>query len=135
MAPAQNAAAAELSLSGAVLLPEPGDGTAIGLLEIRNDTPETEKLVSVRSDTVPARLMHNVEVGEQMRMIPVDRLAIPRGKTLMFSPEALHLRFDLPESGLAPGASIAVTLVFEPAGTRDVVFVMQPAAGAALTGE
>lgn len=106
------------------VLMDPGGEAAIGLLTLRNRTSETEQLVAVRSEAVPVRLMHNVEVGETMRQVPVDRLAIPRGKTMTFTPDALHLRFETPEAGFAPGDHITTIFVFATAGDVPVVFVV-----------
>lgn len=104
-----------------ILPPEAGAATAVGVLEIHNNGRETEQLTEVRGEGVT--LFHNVEVGGEMRMVPVDRLAIPRSSTLSFSPEALHLVFETGDA-LLDGDQVQTTFVFENAGERDVVFVV-----------
>lgn len=96
--------------------------SALGLLSIHNRTDETEQLTAVRGTGVT--LMHHVEVGDEMRLVPVDRLAIPRGTTLTFSPDALHLVFET-EAHLSEGDLIPTKFVFENAGEMDVIFVVE----------
>lgn len=104
-----------------IVLPEVPETGAVGLLSIKNGTNATEQLADIRGTN--ARLMHYVAVGDEMHMIPVDRLAIPRNSTLEFEAEALHLVFDLgPE--VAAGDLVQATFVFENAGEMDVVFVV-----------
>jgi copper(I)-binding protein len=95
---------------------------AVGTLVLRNETGETEALTAVRGGTVPARLRHNVEVGDEMRLVPVDRLALPRGTSIVFTPDALHLTFTAPETGWPAGDTLTATLVFETAGPVTVDF-------------
>jgi len=108
-----------------------GATTAVGLLKIHNRTAETDSLTAV--DGPGVTLMHRVEVGDEMRMVPVDRLAIPRGATVAFSPEALHLVFD-DAGAFEIGDLVPTTFVFETAGEMAVIFRVETDGKTGLTG-
>ncbi|WP_425040609.1 copper chaperone PCu(A)C [Primorskyibacter sp. S187A] len=103
-----------------------GATSAIGMLTIRNQTDETEKLTDIRGPFDTVTLRHRVEVGDEMRLVPVDRLAIPRGGSVTLTAEALHVFFDgLAEDGFAKGDRIPTTFVFQNAGEMEVIFVVE----------
>lgn len=100
--------------------------TGAGYLTITNrgDTPDS--LVSVEA-AFPRVEIHDTKVENDIAsMFRVDAVEIAPGETVTFMPGGKHVMFmGLDGDPFEEGETIAGTLVFENAGTLDIVFTVE----------
>lgn len=105
----------------------PGASTAAAYLYIRN-TGGDDRLLAVRSDDALSVEIHATsEQSGMMRMSRLDSLAVPAGSDVQLGPGGYHLMLIDVSTTFVPGESVAMTLMFEKAGARDVIFTVRDA--------
>jgi periplasmic copper chaperone A len=107
-----------------------------GFLTITNKGSTADRLIAARSDASAKVEIHEMKMdGSVMRMRELEKgLEIPPGATVALKPGGYHIMFMELKSPLEKGAKVPVTLVFEKAGSIDVVFPVQEM-GAAHPGQ
>jgi len=107
--------------------------TGAGYLTITNTGTTPDRLLEVRAD-FPKVEVHTTEMKDGVaRMLHVEALEIPPGETVTLAPGGFHVMFmGLRGDPFEIGEEISATLVFETAGTLDVVFNVEarPVGGA-----
>lgn len=123
----QKAGALEISLPWSRAIP-PGAPVAAGFLTIRNTGDTDDRLVAIRSDAADRVEIHEVRHENGMaRMRPLkDGLPLPAGETVVLKPGGYHVMFITPRDGFVARGTVTATLVFETAGSLDVVFDVRP---------
>jgi copper(I)-binding protein len=113
-----------------------GAKVAGGFLKITNTGSAPDRLIG---GTLP--LAESVEVHEMamadgiMKMRRLDALEIPPGKSIELKPGSYHVMFMGLKDGLKAGGTITGTLVFEKAGTVNVVYKIAPIGAASPSGD
>lgn len=101
----------------AVELPE----RAGGFFTLINTGTEPDRLIAASSPAAGKIEIHAIKVlGPDVGMRPRDSLAAPAGVTVTLQPRGYHLLLIDLGAPLVQGARLAVTLVFEKAGSIDV---------------
>ena len=97
--------------------------TAGGYLKIVNTGTTSDRLVAVRSTASARTEIHEMKMdGSVMRMRELEKgLEIPAGATVMLQPGGYHVMFMQLTEPFKEGAKVPLTLVFEKAGTVEVV--------------
>lgn len=97
--------------------------TGGGFMTITNTGTAADTLIGVQAD-FPRVGLHTTEMdGDVARMLQVDGIAIPAGETVMLEPGGFHVMFmGLGGDPFEVGEEIPATLIFENAGTLEVVF-------------
>ncbi|MDP3516191.1 MAG: copper chaperone PCu(A)C [Pseudohongiella sp.] len=105
----------------------PGAITAAAYVDIRN-LGNDDVLLAARSDKARHVEIHTTqEQSGMMRMSRLDTLPVPADSVVQLASGGHHLMFiDIPAT-FVPGESVIVTLVFEKAGARDVLFTVRDA--------
>jgi len=100
-------------------------------LRIDNAGSEPDRLIGVETDRAEAAALHAmVRDGDVMRMRPVEGgIEIPANGHVLLAPGGRHIMLVGLRQRLVEHSKIALTLIFERAGRRDVEAVVQ-AAGA-----
>lgn len=103
----------------------PGAMTAAAYVDIRN-LGNDDVLLAARSDKARHVEIHTTrEQSGMMRMSRLDTLPVPADSVVQLASGGHHLMFiDIPATFI-PGESVIVTLVFENAGVRDVLFTVR----------
>lgn len=90
----------------------PGARRTAAYLTLRNAGAD-DALIGARSAAAASVSLHrSAHEGGVMRMEPVERLALPSGATVELEPGGLHLMLEELRVPLAPGATVAVELLF-----------------------
>lgn len=107
-----------------------------GFLTITNKGTTADRLIAARSSVSDKVEIHEMKMeGSVMRMRELDKgVEIPPGATVALKPGGYHLMFMELKAPFAKDAKVPVTLVFEKAGSIDVVLDVQ-AMGAAQPGQ
>ena len=94
-------------------------GTGVGFLVVVNLGSDDDRLLSARSPAADSVEIHEMSMNDGvMRMRALgDGLAIPAGATVELAPGGIHLMLIAPKQPFAEGQKVAITLVFEKAGT------------------
>ncbi|MEL7673275.1 MAG: copper chaperone PCu(A)C [Chloroflexota bacterium] len=94
----------------------PGDsaGQMTGaFLTLHNAGPQAERLVQARAEGAGAVELHETTMRDDvMQMAPVEGVDLPAGESVTLAPGGLHLMLLDLASPLAPGGTVALTLVF-----------------------
>ena len=100
--------------------------TAGGYLKIVNTGTTSDRLVAVRSTASARTEIHEMKMdGSVMRMRELEKgLEIPAGATVILQPGGYHVMFMQLKEPFKEGAKVPVTLVFEKAGSVDVVLTV-----------
>jgi copper(I)-binding protein len=104
-----------------------------GFLTVTNKGTTPDRLISARS-TVSAKVeVHEMRMdGNVMRMRELEKgLEIPAGATVMLKPGGYHIMFMGLKAPFAKDAKVPVTLVFEKAGSLDIVLDVEALGAAA----
>ena len=98
-----------------------------GFVTLVNKGTEPDRLVAASSPAAGKIEIHAIKVlGADIGMRPrADGLALPAGVTLTLQPRGYHLLLIDLGAPLVAGARLAVTLVFEKAGSIDVEFAVE----------
>jgi copper(I)-binding protein len=104
-----------------------------GYLSITNNGSEADRLIEVQAE-FPRVMLHTTEMKDDVaRMIHLDAIDIPAGETVTLMPGGMHVMFmGLAGDPLEIGEEISATLVFEQAGTVEVVFSVEERTGDAM---
>lgn len=75
--------------------PPPGAQVAAAYFTLRNTSHQAAILVGVSSPVASHAMVHQTMVmnGESM-MMPIERLAVPPGRTVTLKPDAMHVMLD-----------------------------------------
>ena len=104
-----------------------------GFLTVTNKGTTPDRLIAARS-TVSAKVeVHEMRMdGNVMRMRELEKgLEIPAGGTVMLKPGGYHIMFMGLKAPFAKDAKVPVTLVFEKAGSLDIVLDVEALGAAA----
>ncbi|MEM6890461.1 MAG: copper chaperone PCu(A)C [Pseudomonadota bacterium] len=94
-----------------------------GYLTIENNGTTDDQLIEVQADFPRVMIHETVETDGVARMQHVDMIQIPAGGAVVLEPGGLHVMFmGLSGTPFVTGEPVSATLVFEKAGTIDVVF-------------
>lgn len=98
-----------------------------GFLTITNKGTTPDRLVAVRSPASEKAEVHEMKMdGSVMRMRALENgLEIPPGATVALKPGGYHIMLMGLKAPFAKDTKIPVTLVFEKAGSIDVVLTVQ----------
>ena len=98
-----------------------------GFLTITNKGTTPDRLIAARSPASTKVEIHEMKMdGSVMRMRELENgLEIPPGATVALKPGGYHIMFMDLKAPFAKDAKIPVTLVFEKAGSVDVVLAVQ----------
>ena len=95
--------------------------TGGGFMAITNRGPAPDRLTAMAcADATSTELHRTVAQNGVMRMLPVEGLDLPPGKTVVLSPGGLHAMLIGLGRTLSPGQTTACTLTFAHAGTLAV---------------
>ncbi len=124
--PAAHAGAGAVTVEAGWLRPTPPGGTvAAGYLVLRNRGSVVEHLVGLRSPQAASVQLHQSQVSAGIvRMRPVAALALAPGEAIELRPGGLHLMLTGLRTPLRAGATLPLTLTFEPAGAIDASLVV-----------
>lgn len=103
----------------------PAVKVAGGYMSITNASDNDDRLLDVRIATVPRVELHLSETDANgvARMMKQDGIPVPAGETVTLQPGGLHvMMMGISGEAYEIGDKIDATLVFENAGTLDVVF-------------
>ena len=115
--------ASTLNISNAWVRATPPNAQVAGaFLSIENTSTKADRLLSASTDAAAKVEIHEMKMdGELMQMRQLgDGLPIPAGQTVTLKPGGIHLMLIAPKQPFAEGRKIAITLVFEQAGKRQV---------------
>ena len=97
-----------------------------GFFTLINTGTEPDRLIAASSPAAGKIEIHAIKVlGSDIGMRPRDSLAAPAGVTLTLQPRGYHLLLIDLRAPLVAGARLAVTLIFEKAGSIDVDFPVE----------
>ena len=101
--------------------------TGGGFLTITNKGTTPDRLIAARSTVADKVEIHEMKMdGNVMRMRELEKgLEVPPGATIALKPGGYHIMFMELKAPLAKDAKIPVTLVFEKAGSIDVMMNVQ----------
>jgi copper(I)-binding protein len=103
----------------------PGAETAAGYVTIRNKSSSPDRLIRVASPLATRVEMHvHLHDGDVMRMRQVKGYDIPANGSLELKSGGAHLMFVDIQRPFKEGEKIPVTLRFERAGEKRVVFIV-----------
>lgn len=104
-----------------------------GFLTIVNKGSTPDRLIAARSTASDKVEVHEMRMdGNVMKMRELEKgLEIPAGATVMLKPGGYHIMFMGLKAPFAKDAKVPVTLVFEKAGSLDIVLDVE-ALGAAV---
>jgi len=106
--------------------------TGAAYLSLTNKGGTPDRLLSVRTPAASTAEVHaTVKDGEVMKMRPAGIIDLPPGQTVRFQPGGLHVMLIGLAAPLKEGDKLSLTLVFEKAGSIDVVVNVEKAGGAA----
>ena len=112
----------------------PGQKVAAAYMEIKSTGPAT--LISVASPVAGMAEVHETTMENgMMKMRPVERLALPAGKTVELKPGGYHIMLMDLKRQLKEGDTVPITLVVEGKDKkRRTVHVKAPVRPLAATG-
>lgn len=91
----------------------PGSPASAVFLTLHNGGGSDTALVAARSDAADSVELHtHVEADGMMQMRQVDRVALPAGQQVVLQPGGDHVMLIGLRQDLAPGAELALTLVY-----------------------
>ncbi len=101
--------------------------TGGGFFTITNHGTQSDRLVSVTADFPRVEIHTTVMDGDVARMMQlVDGIEVPPGETVTLMPGGMHIMFmGLRGDPFEVGEEIPATLVFENAGSMDVLFMVE----------
>lgn len=108
-----------------------------GYVKITNEGSESDRLVGGSSVLSQGFEIHtSQEEGGVVRMRPLDGgLVIAAGETVELKPLGTHIMLTGLTAAIDPNAPFEGTLVFERAGTVEVVFAVEPLGAASASQE
>ena len=94
-----------------------------GFLTVTNKGTTPDRLIAARSTVSDRVEVHEMRMdGNVMKMRELEKgLEIPAGATVMLKPGSYHIMFMGLKAPFAKDAKVPVTLVFEKAGSLDIV--------------
>jgi len=97
-----------------------------GYLTVTNNGDTADRMIQVEAD-FPRVMMHETKMEDDVAtMVHLDGVDIPAGETVAFVPGGKHVMFmGLDGDPFEIGEEINVKLVFENAGSIDVVFSVE----------
>lgn len=97
-----------------------------GYMEIVNSGDSADRLIEVQAD-IPRIEIHAIEDNDGVvKMVEMENgVDIPAGETVSLEPGGLHIMFMGLDGALVAGTEVPATLVFEKAGSVDVVFKIE----------
>ena len=103
-----------------------GAKVAGGFFTIVNHGKEADRLVSLSSELSDKAQIHSMEMADGVMKMrhQADGVVIPAGGTVEFKPGSFHVMFMDLDKTLNKGDEFKAKMVFEKAGTVDVVFTV-----------
>ena len=100
---------------------------AAGFFGLTNKGAEPDRLVAAKSPAAEKIEIHAIKVvGGDVAMRPRDQgLVLPAGVTLTLQPRGYHLLLMGLAAPLKPGDRLAMTLIFEKAGSVDIELAVE----------
>ena len=107
----------------------PASKTGAGFMTISNWGRVADRLLSVSTDASNRADLHGtIQQGNVMQMrAQAGGVAIPAGGKLVFAPGGLHVMFIGLRAAVPAGRMVKARLIFERAGTVDVMFKAEAA--------
>ena len=103
-----------------------GAKVAGGFLTIVNHSKNADRLVSLSSELSDKAQIHSMEMADGVMKMrhQANGVVIPAGGTVEFKPGSFHVMFMDLDKTLNKGDEFKAKMVFEKAGTVDVVFTV-----------
>lgn len=103
-----------------------GAKVAGGFFTIVNHGKDADRLVSLSSELSDKAQIHSMEMADGVMKMrhQADGVVIPAGGTVEFKPGSFHVMFMDLDKTLNKGDEFKAKMVFEKAGTVDVVFTV-----------
>lgn len=103
-----------------------GAKVAGGFFTITNNGKDADRLVSISSELSDKAQIHSMEMKDGVMKMrhQADGIEIPAGKQIEFKPGSLHVMFMDINKTLNKDDTFKAKLVFEKAGSVDVVFTV-----------
>jgi copper(I)-binding protein len=112
----------------------PGATSGGAFLTIQNQGTTTDKLISAHSPAAGTVQIHTMSMdGGVMRMREIPGLDLLPGATVALKPGGYHLMLLDLKHPLAAGDKLPLTLIFEHAGSIDVMFPVEAMGAAEMT--
>ena len=109
----------------------PGADALAGYMTLNNHTDTEQVLVSAESAAFGMVMLHRTVMQDGVaKMVHQDKIAIPAGGSLSFSPNGYHLMLMKPKQALKAGDKVGMTLHFADGSSQSVEFVVR--AGGAM---
>lgn len=105
------ALAAGVEIEGAWIRWLPAGLPAGGYGKVVNDTDKEVRIVGASSPDYGQVMLHqSVDQNGVMKMLHVDAIPIGPHKSMAFTPGGYHIMLMQPKPGIAPGATVPITL-------------------------
>jgi copper(I)-binding protein len=96
-----------------------------GYMQIKNNSSEADRLVSVSTDFADAMLHETQMEGDVMKMSPVSGIDVPAGSSVELKTGGYHIMFTNLKKDVKVGDTVNLTLKFEKAGDMTVPVVVE----------
>ena len=124
------AAAAEVQISDAWIRALPPPAPSGGYFTLRNIGKTEISLTGAKSPACSMLMLHrSKEMGGMSSMEDVSSVPVPAGGEIRFAPGGYHLMCMDPTRAIAPGGSVAVTLLFSDKTEATTNFAVRNAQG------
>jgi copper(I)-binding protein len=121
--------AANIAISGAWFRALPSGQPAGGYFTMHNSGAAPAEFVAATSAACGMLMLHQtVNASGTSRMMDVKSVSVPAGGTVAFAPGGYHLMCMDPGAAMAPGKTVAVTLVFSDGSKARADFAVKNAA-------
>ncbi len=98
--------------------PAPGQSVLAGFMDITSDRDAS--LTQASSPAFGKIELHEMKMqGDVMQMREIDKLDLPKGKTVKLAPGGLHLMLYGPKNTLRVGDKVPLTLVIDSGGKAE----------------
>ena len=129
-APAAEAAPPALSLSGGWIRLLPGALPAAGYFTLKNSGTAKVALTGADTPACGMLMLHkSSDTGGMSSMQDVEKVDVPGGATVAFTPGGYHLMCMNPTDAIKPGGSVMVTLHFAGGSSASAAFAVKNARG------
>lgn len=120
-----------LQISNAYVPAPASPNVAAAYITVHNTGKTADRLLRASSTAGRTTSLHRDEGSE---MVGLRDVPIPAGATVAMKPGGIHLMIEQPRAGLKMGGQVALTLVFEHAGTLTLQVPIVSPAGPGMPG-
>ena len=125
--PASSAVSQVLVSAAWIAQAPPGTDVAAAYFTLRNQGTSPDALIGVDSPIASGAMLHqSLESGGQVRMRPVERLALPPGQRIVLRPGGLHVMLHGVHGTLQIGQRVPLVLHLASGATLHVLAQVRP---------